>query len=83
VDKLEARVAAERRTARAVDVRDLHMEPDGTLVKRGNGVGVAMTPTALANLGEFLRDFAPAGTAADGSGAPGAEEAGDATVSMQ
>ena len=62
-----------------------------TITSAGLAIVAGLDPGATADVQGFflgsakgeLEVFAPAGNAADGSGAPGAEEAGDATVSMQ
>ena len=65
---------------------------DGTTItSAGIAIVAGLDPGATADVQGFflgsakgeLEVFAPAGNAADGAGAPGAEEAGNATVSMQ
>ena len=67
------------------------MREGTTITSAGLAIVAGLDPGATADVQGFflgsakgeLEVFAPAGNAADGSGAPGAEEAGDATVSMQ
>jgi len=79
-----AQIAAEKRTEKTTDLRDLRLTPDGRLARTGSSAaGLALDRRALSHLAEHLGDLAPDGAGGYWATQPAAARANEVNRCLQ